>query len=199
MSKTKSTFFCQSCGASAAKWIGKCPACGQWNSYVEEVIIKEDKTPEWNVGSGNNKLNPSKNKPKTFADIDSISEKRLPTLDGELDRVLGGGIVTGSLILLGGEPGIGKSTLLLQMAVKSKNKVLYLSGEESETQIKMRAERVGINNEECYILSVTNIQTIFQVIKELQPEIVIIDSIQTLYTNHIDSAPGSISQIRRST
>lgn len=196
MSKTKSTFFCQNCGAAATKWIGKCPACGQWNTYVEEVIIKEDKTPEWNVGEGKNKLNPSKNKPKTFANIDSISEKRLPTLDGELDRVLGGGIVTGSLILLGGEPGIGKSTLLLQMAVKSKNKVLYLSGEESETQIKMRAERVGINNEECYILSVTNIQTIFQVIKELQPEIVIIDSIQTLYTNHIDSAPGSISQIR---
>ncbi len=196
MSKSKSSFFCQNCGASAAKWIGKCPACGQWNTYLEEVIIKDDKTPAWNIDSEGHKLKPSKNKPKTFAQIDAVSELRFSALDGELNRVLGGGIVSGSLVLLGGEPGIGKSTLLLQMAVKSKQKVLYLSGEESESQIKMRAERIGIQNQECYILSATNIQSIFQVIKELQPQIVIIDSIQTLYTNYIDSAPGSISQIR---
>lgn len=196
MSKSKSSFFCQNCGASAAKWIGKCPACGQWNTYIEEVIIKDDKTPAWNIDSEGHKLKPSKNKPKTFAQIDAVSELRISALDGELNRVLGGGIVSGSLVLLGGEPGIGKSTLLLQMAVKSKQKVLYLSGEESESQIKMRAERIGIQNQECYILSATNIQSIFQVIKELQPQIVIIDSIQTLYTNYIDSAPGSISQIR---
>jgi DNA repair protein RadA/Sms len=195
MTKTKSSFFCQNCGASAAKFIGKCPACGEWNTYVEEVIVKETKTPEWSAGSKSG-LSPSKNKPKTFAQIDSIQEMRLPTFDDELNRVLGGGIVPGSLVLLGGEPGIGKSTLLLQMAIKSKCKVLYLSGEESESQIKMRAERVGITNDECYILSATNVQAIFQVIKELEPQIVIIDSIQTLYTNYIDSAPGSISQIR---
>jgi DNA repair protein RadA/Sms len=194
--KPKSTFFCQNCGASAPKWVGKCPACGLWNTYVEEVIVKENKTPEWNAVGEGSKLKSQKSKPKTFSEIDSISEKRLPTLDGELDRVLGGGIVAGSLVLLGGEPGIGKSTLLLQMAVKSAYKTLYLSGEESETQIKMRAERIGIKNEECYILSITNIQAIFQVLRELQPNIVIIDSIQTLYTNTIDSAPGSISQIR---
>ncbi len=196
MSKIKSSFFCQNCGAVAAKWIGKCTACGLWNTYVEEIIVKDDKSSKWDSGEPNGKLTSSKNKPKTFAEIDSIKEKRFSTLDGELDRVLGGGIVAGSLILLGGEPGIGKSTLLLQMAVKSNYKVLYLSGEESESQIKMRAERVGIRNEECYILSVTHIQTIFQVIKELKPDIVIIDSIQTLYTTQIDSSPGSISQIR---
>ncbi len=196
MSKAKSSFFCQNCGAVAAKWIGKCAACGQWNTYVEEIIVKEDKSAAWHDETKHGQLNTSKNRPKSFAEIDSIKEKRTPTFDGELDRVLGGGIVAGSLILLGGEPGIGKSTLLLQMAVKSKNKVLYLSGEESESQIKMRAERIGIVNEECYILSVTHIQTIFQVIKTLKPEIVIIDSIQTLYTNQIDSSPGSISQIR---
>jgi len=178
----------------ANKWIGKCPSCDQWNTYVEEVIIKEEKQPAWKSTEGG--LKPSKNSPRTFAQIDSISEQRIATKDGELDRVLGGGIVSGSLVLLGGEPGIGKSTLLLQLAIKSDRKVLYLSGEESETQLKMRAERIGITNKDCYILSATNIQIIFQVIKELEPQIVIVDSIQTLYTNYIDSSPGSISQIR---
>ena len=163
---------------------------------MEEIVVKEQKIPEWEVPKGNTKLNPSKNKPRTFAEITSIKEERIPTRDAELDRVLGGGIVPGSLILLGGEPGIGKSTLLLQMAVRSKYTILYLSGEESETQVKMRAERLGIENEQCYILAVTNIQIIFQVIAELKPAIVIIDSIQTLHTSLIDSAPGSISQIR---
>ncbi|MCB9252136.1 MAG: DNA repair protein RadA [Flavobacteriales bacterium] len=195
MSKPKTTFFCQNCGASSPKWVGKCNSCGLWNTYVEEVVVKEKSSGGWDSGSSG-KSGPGKYKPKTFNDIHSAGEQRLSTFDKELDRVLGGGMVNGSLMLLGGEPGIGKSTLLLQLAVKSSYKVLYLSGEESETQIKMRAERIGINNEDCFILSSTNIQAVFQILKELQPEVVIIDSIQTLHTNTIDSAPGSISQIR---
>lgn len=197
MSKSKTIFYCRNCGASAPKWIGKCPSCNMWNTFDEEIIAKETNTPEWKKTSNNNKH--IKLKPKKFSEISSTSEVRILTNDNELNRVLGGGIVPGSIVLIGGEPGIGKSTLLLQMAVKIIAKVLYLSGEESDTQIKMRAERLGIKNEECYIFSIPDLSLIFQVINELNPEIVIVDSVQTLYTTAIDSAPGSISQIRECT
>lgn len=194
--KIKSTFFCQNCGASAAKWIGKCPACGQWNTYVEEIIQKEEPSASWQTPGDSGKSSTRKTRATNINDIDSIREQRLRTKDEELNRVLGGGIVPGSLVLLGGEPGIGKSTLLLQLAVKSPYKVLYLSGEESETQVKMRAERIGIQNDACYMLSVTRIQTVFAVLKELKPDLVVIDSIQTLYSDALDATPGSVSQIR---
>lgn len=197
MTKSKTVFYCQNCGASAAKWIGKCPSCNMWNTYAEEIVTKESNVPQWKKGRDY-----EKNiivKPKKFSEISASGEARITSNDSELNRVLGGGIVPGSIILIGGEPGIGKSTLLLQMAVKIKKKILYLSGEESEPQIKMRAERLGIRNEDCYIFSVPDLNMIFQVINELNPEIVIVDSIQTLYTNSIDSAPGSISQIRECT
>lgn len=194
MSKVKSGFFCQNCGAQSAKWIGKCPECGEWNTYAEEIISKPGKKEAWETGSGKN----SDSKPKLVSEINQGSgEQRIVTNDNELNRVLGGGIVKGSLILLGGEPGIGKSTLLLQLALAPGSlRVLYISGEESEQQLKMRATRINDNNTSCYILTETNTSKIFAQIGALQPELVIVDSIQTLSTDMIDSSPGSISQIR---
>lgn len=194
MSKVKSGFFCQNCGAQSAKWIGKCPECGEWNTYAEEIISKPGKKEAWETGSGKN----SDSKPKLVSEINQGSgEQRIVTNDNELNRVLGGGIVKGSLILLGGEPGIGKSTLLLQLALAPGSlRVLYISGEESEQQLKMRATRINENNTSCYILTETNTAKIFAQIGALQPELVIVDSIQTLSTDMIDSSPGSISQIR---
>lgn len=192
MAKTKTTFFCQNCGAQAAKWIGRCPACGEWNTYVEEVIQKD---------TGKNK-SPIKSDskapvPHLISEIEANKEHRIDTRNGELNRVLGGGLVSGSLVLLGGEPGIGKSTLILQIAIKLTGKrVLYITGEESEQQIKIRAERIGSSSEDCYILAETNTQRIFQIIEKLQPQIVVVDSIQTLHTDIIESSAGSISQIR---
>ena len=192
--KIQSAFFCQSCGTQSPKWLGKCPQCNEWNTFVEEIINKEKST--ITVGYKSNKIS----KPTLINDIDHSAEKRIITNDKELNRVLGGGIVPGSLILLGGEPGIGKSTLLLQFALSSKSrKILYVSGEESEKQIKMRAERINKNSEHCYILTETSTQNIFQQIEQLQPDILVIDSIQTLHTAHIDSSPGSVSQIRECT
>lgn len=194
MAKLKTSFFCQNCGTQYAKWQGQCNACKEWNTIVEEIIQKEEKT-SWKPTSEVKKAP----KPLKVAEIDSSEEVRMNTLDGELNRVLGGGIVPGSLILLGGEPGIGKSTLLLQISLKLPYKTLYVSGEESQKQIKMRAERITSKEDNCYILTETKTQNIFRQIQEIEPEIVIIDSIQTLHTDYIESTAGSISQIRECT
>ena len=193
--KVKTSFFCQSCGTQYSKWQGQCNACKEWNSIVEEVIQKEEKA-AWKPDTSEVK---KASKPLLIREIDSSQEVRMDTTDGELNRVLGGGIVPGSLILLGGEPGIGKSTLLLQISLKLPYRTLYVSGEESQKQIKMRAERITPNGDNCYILTETKTQNIFRQIQEIEPEIVIIDSIQTLHTDYIESSPGSISQIRETT
>ena len=195
MSKIKTSFFCQNCGAQYSKWQGQCNSCKEWNTIVEEVIQKEEKA-SWKPASSEVK---KASKSLRITEIDTTQEVRMDTTDGELNRVLGGGIVPGSLILLGGEPGIGKSTLLLQISLKLPYKTLYVSGEESQKQIKMRAERITPNGDNCYILTETKTQNIFRQIQEIEPEIVIIDSIQTLHTDYIDSSPGSISQIRETT
>jgi DNA repair protein RadA/Sms len=195
MSKIKTTFFCQNCGAQYAKWQGQCNSCKEWNTIAEEIIQKEEKA-TWNTQTAAAK---KASKPLKINEIDTTQEVRLDTRDGELNRVLGGGIVPGSLILLGGEPGIGKSTLLLQLSLNLPYKTLYVSGEESMKQIKMRAERITNNQNSCYILTETKTQHIFKQILEIEPEIVIIDSIQTLHTDFIEASPGSISQIRETT
>lgn len=192
MAKVKSAFFCQSCGHESPKWLGKCPSCAAWNTFVEEIIHKEK------AGSlTSSSRNP---KPTLINEIAVTDENRTVLFDKELNRVLGGGLVPGSLTLIGGEPGIGKSTLMLQIAVKSKGmKVLYVSGEESEKQIRMRGERIGFKDTGCFILTETNTQNIFRQVEQIEPDMVIIDSIQTLHTANIESSPGSISQIREST
>lgn len=196
MSKTKTSFFCQSCGAQAAKWAGKCNSCGEWNTLVEEIVHKDTKNNRLQVFSSN-KQNGVSNKPIKLQEIGNFEYPRIPVAGKELTRVLGGGIVPGSLVLFGGEPGIGKSTLMLQLALRLKHlKILYVSGEESEQQIKMRAERIGITTENCFILQETNTQNIFQQIETIEPQLVILDSIQTLHTSYIDSSPGSVSQVR---
>ena len=195
MSKIKTTFFCQNCGAQYSKWQGQCNSCKEWNTIVEEIIQKEEKS-SWKPSSSESKR---VSKPLKIKEIDATQEVRMDTTDGELNRVLGGGIVPGSLILLGGEPGIGKSTLLLQISLKLPYKTLYVSGEESQKQIKMRAERINPNSDNCYILTETKTQNIFRHIVETEPDIVIIDSIQTLHTDYIESTAGSISQIRETT
>lgn len=194
MSKVKTAFFCSNCGYESAKWTGKCPSCGTWNTFVEEVIHKEaDKENGWK------ELTDVKRETKIIAlhQISNVAQERILSTDEELNRVLGGGIVRGSIVLVAGEPGIGKSTLFLQTGLLMKNiRVLYVSGEESEQQIKMRADRLNITHPEFYLLTETSTQVIFQEIKKVRPELVIIDSIQTLQSNYIDSSPGSISQIR---
>ncbi len=195
MSKIKTSFFCQNCGTQYTKWQGQCNACKEWNTIAEEIIQKEEKVAWKSATSETKKVS----KPLKIKEIDAAQEVRMNTLDGELNRVLGGGIVPGSLILLGGEPGIGKSTLLLQISLKLPYKTLYVSGEESQKQIKMRAERITPNGDNCYILTETKTQNIFRQIEEIEPEIVIIDSIQTLHTEYIEASPGSISQIRETT
>lgn len=199
MAKTKTAYFCQSCGYESAKWLGKCPSCNQWNTFVEEIVEKNPAAvPTWkNDSAPARKLS----KPSKVNEIESSPERRTLTGDKELDRVLGGGLVEGSLILIGGEPGIGKSTLMLQLALNLKGKkLLYVSGEESEQQIKMRAERITESpSADCYILTETSTQNIFKQIEVLEPEIVVIDSIQTLHSAHIESTPGSVSQVRECT
>mgnify|MGYP003289406479 CR=1 FL=1 len=193
MAKIKTVFFCKECGNESPKWIGHCPGCGAWNSYVEESVVvgKDSKSTK------NTIVSETKARPVKVQDISSTKEARIDLECDELNRVLGGGLVPGSLILLGGEPGIGKSTLLLQVALKLKDKkILYVSGEESAQQIKMRAERIGISNENCLILTETNTTNIIKHFEEVNPDIVIIDSIQTLESPAIDSTAGSISQIR---
>lgn len=193
MAKAKTTFFCQNCGAQFAKWTGKCTSCHQWNTIVEEVIQKEEKR-QWDKPRGPRKVS----KALPIKDIESGTEERLSTINHELDRTLGGGLVKGSVVLLGGEPGIGKSTLLLQIALGMNHRVLYVSGEESQSQIKMRASRIDQSNDNCLVLTETKTQNIFSMITEIEPEVVIIDSIQTLHTETIEASPGSISQIRES-
>lgn len=196
MAKTKTTFYCQNCDAQYAKWQGQCTSCKQWNTIVEEVIQKKDKK-DWKTDNSSNPRRLSKS--TLVGEIQYEQEPRLITNDQELDRILGGGLVPGSLTLLGGEPGIGKSTLLLQIALNFSYRTLYVSGEESQQQIKMRAERLSSNQSDCYILTETKTQNIFKQIEKLEPEVVIIDSIQTLHTDYIESSPGSLSQIREST
>jgi len=194
MAKTKTTFFCQNCGTQYAKWVGKCGACNEWNTIVEEVLQKEEKR-NWKQTSTVKKVS----KPVKIDEITINEEDRINTKNNELNRVLGGGLVKGSMTLLGGEPGIGKSTLLLQVALGINKKVLYVSGEESQSQIKMRAERLNENYSNCLILTETKTQHIFKSIEEVQPDVVVIDSIQTLHTETIEASPGSISQIRETT
>ena len=195
MAKIKTTFFCQNCGAQYAKWQGQCTSCKQWNTIAEEVIQKAEKL-SWKASDTGSKR---VSKPQRINEISSTSEARLNTNNNELNRVLGGGLVPGSLTLLGGEPGIGKSTLMLQIALQLPYKTLYVSGEESAQQIKMRAERIHPNSDTCYILTETKTQNIFRQISEIEPDILVIDSIQTLHTDHIESSAGSISQIRETT
>jgi DNA repair protein RadA/Sms len=195
MAKVKSAFFCQNCGYESVKWLGQCPSCGQWNTFAEELIQKET----IKNNNGWQDYNNDKRSSKTISlnEIKSSEEKRLVTTDAELNRVLGGGIVPGSIVLIAGEPGIGKSTLFLQNGLWLKDAiVLYISGEESEQQIKMRADRLNLKNDNFYLLTETSTQTIFQEIKKLKPQLVIVDSIQTLQTPFIESSPGSVSQIR---
>lgn len=194
MAKVKSAFFCQNCGYETPKWLGKCPSCNEWNTFVEELIEKQIPSV---VAFSNQTRNAN---PQPIQEIEKQDHVRISLGDTEIDRVLGGGLVPGSLILFGGEPGIGKSTLLLQIAIGGiRKKVLYVSGEESEQQIKMRAERIGIQNGSCFILTETNIQHIFKQAEITQPELLIIDSIQTLFSSQIESSPGSISQVRECT
>lgn len=195
MAKVKTTFFCQNCGSQYAKWQGQCTSCKQWNTIAEEVIQKPEKS-DWKSSTSVNKR---VSKPLKINEIDTSQEARLNMQDAEFNRVLGGGMVQGSLTLLGGEPGIGKSTLLLQIALKLKYKTLYVSGEESQKQIKMRAERINPNDNSCYILTETKTQNIFKQIEALEPDLVIIDSIQTLHSDYIESSAGSISQIKECT
>lgn len=196
MAKVKTTFFCQNCGAQYAKWQGQCTSCKSWNTIVEEVVQKPDKS-DWK--SSTSFSNERVSKPLKISEIDTSKTPRLNTTDNELNRVLGGGIVPGSLILLGGEPGIGKSTLMLQLSLKLPYKTLYVSGEESQKQIKLRAERIHPNGEQCYILTETKTQHIFKQIESLEPDILVIDSIQTLQSDFIEASAGSVSQIKQCT
>jgi len=190
MSKTKTAFVCRNCGAESSKWIGRCPSCNEWNTYIEEVITRSSATgPTFSGSKGA--------RPALIGEIITDPEKRMMTGTGEMDRLLGGGIVKGSVILLGGEPGIGKSTLALQLAMKLENrKVLYVSGEESEQQIKMRAERLPGNNSLCYILSETDLDNILTHAVALNPDLIVIDSVQTLTTQQLESPAGSVTQVR---
>ncbi|XOV92642.1 MAG: DNA repair protein RadA [Bacteroidota bacterium] len=191
MAKTKTTFYCQNCGANSPKWLGKCPSCGEWNTYVEEIVAPKAKS------SSQDPWISERNHPTPIHEITFDEQSRLKTGFEEFDRTLGGGIVPGSLVLIGGEPGIGKSTLLLQIAIGLPNqKILYASGEESPEQIRMRADRIGIKSEQCYLLSETSVENLLNEVVRLKPELLIVDSIQTLYTDQLDAAVGSVSQVR---
>lgn len=191
MAKIRSVYVCQNCGAEAVKWLGKCPACGEWNTYVEERIAKDTSGRPGLVTVSRNAT------PKPLREIESSSEQRIDTHIGEVNRILGGGLVPGSIVLLGGEPGIGKSTLALQMALGLPDtQVLYISGEESAKQVKIRADRISNANQECLILNETLLENILTQLENVNPGLVVIDSIQTLYTDSIESSPGSVSQIR---
>jgi DNA repair protein RadA/Sms len=194
LAKSKSSFFCQSCGYESPKWLGKCPSCGSWNTFVEEVLVKEESSKtDWRQDSTRAKVV----KAKTLTEIEDVPEYRIITSDQELNRVLGGGIVPGSLVLIGGEPGIGKSTLMLQVGLQLRRKVLYVSGEESEQQIKMRAQRLGYTSDAFFMLCETGTKNIFASIEALQPDVVIVDSIQTLHSGMLDSTAGSVGQVRQ--
>ena len=193
MAKTKTVFVCQNCGAKEPKWTGRCNVCGEWNSFVEEI----ESVPQ---GKRASFMGNAPSKALRLSEIKTNADARMDTGDGELNRVLGGGLVPGSMVLLGGEPGIGKSTLVLQFALHNRcGKVLYVSGEESIAQIKMRAERLGADNDDCLFLSGNSLETVLEHARVIQPDLLIIDSIQTLATDAVDSIPGSLSQIRECT
>lgn len=192
MTKTKTAYVCQQCGYDTPKWAGKCPSCGEWNSFVEEIIRKES-----GVKTAISGLTQSKQQPQLISDVVMSVEERIDTNNNELNRVLGGGLVKGSLVLIGGEPGIGKSTLVLQVVLGIKGKrTLYISGEESTNQLKIRAERLGYNEPECYIVSETSLEEVFVHTQNVKPDLLIVDSIQTITTETVESSPGSISQVR---
>ena len=194
MAKLKSVYFCSNCGNESPKWMGKCPACGEWSTYVEELIRKDSAAA---VKEDTRSFSSGRNVPQPLKEIRADEEPRIDMLDNELNRVLGGGLVPASLVLIGGEPGIGKSTLVLQTILKLQSiKSLYVSGEESARQLKLRAERLNIENDNCLIVCETNLDKIFEHIKNTQPQLVIIDSIQTMYSDSMESSPGSISQVR---
>lgn len=191
MAKVKKAYFCKNCGFEAPKWLGRCPSCGEWNSFTEEIIARESGAVAASIA------NVPTSRPQRVADIKQSDRRRLDLGNAEVNRVLGGGLVPGSLVLLGGEPGIGKSTLSLQLALTDNGlRTLYVSGEESAEQIKLRAERIGVANEECLIYTETLLENIVAQIEERHPDIVIVDSIQTIYTDLLDSSAGSVSQIR---
>ncbi|MBM3921257.1 MAG: DNA repair protein RadA [Sphingomonadales bacterium] len=191
MAKSKTVFFCGECGADSPKWAGKCSACGAWNSLKEEVVSVKSGPSGWT------KTSPAeKSIPQNVRQITSEKTERVAMPDDELNLVLGGGLVPGSLVLLGGEPGIGKSTLLLQIALKLNLPVAYVSGEESAEQVKLRADRIGIDNEQCMVITETRLEAVLQSMQAIKPDIVVIDSIQTLYSDLLEATPGSVSQIR---
>jgi DNA repair protein RadA/Sms len=195
VAKAKTIFYCQSCGYESAKWLGKCPSCSAWNTFAEEVVSKEETAKnDWRQTSSKTKSN----QPRRLDQIESTGDIRIDACDAELNRVLGGGIVPGSLVLIGGEPGIGKSTLMLQVGLKMRNKkVLYISGEESEQQLRMRADRLDIYSDNFFVLTETNTKNIFAAIEGIEPEVVIIDSIQTMFSGQLESSAGSIGQVRQ--
>jgi DNA repair protein RadA/Sms len=197
MAKIKTTFTCQECGYQSAKWMGKCPECNQWNSFTEETTFKESKAAPKSIAG-------RENKPKTIGEIEHENVERYKTNIGEFDRVMGGGVTLGSLTLIGGEPGIGKSTLLMEVCGKllseyGKERILYVSGEESESQIAGRSKRLGVNNDNFYIYNETNWQKILEQVKQLKPKFLVIDSIQTTHSSNVDSAAGTLTQIREVT
>ncbi len=196
MAKIKKAYICSNCGKNSPKWEGVCSNCGQWDTFQEEIISKGDTQQEKKNLYRNTSKTKDSNKPIFLSDIQTGTTQRIITPDGEFNRVLGGGIVNGSIILIGGQPGIGKSTLLLQVAIHINARILYVSGEESEEQIKMRADRIASPQSECYILTETSLEKIIAHSDSLEPDLIIIDSIQTLTSPFIDSAPGSISQVR---
>lgn len=196
MAKNKTAYVCSQCGNDSPKWLGKCPVCGEWNTYVEEIIVPS--APQQQIAALSN-YDTQRARPVRLGEIDTGGETRIDIRDGELNRVLGGGLVPGSLVLIGGEPGIGKSTLVMQTVLKLKNlKSLYVSGEESARQLKLRAERLGNEHDNLFILCETNLEVVFSHINNVKPDLLIVDSIQTVYTERIESSPGSIAQVRES-
>jgi len=199
MAKVKTTYYCRECGASSPKWMGKCPQCGAWNSYVEELIERSDNATSRQQMARTN-LDDSAKQAVPLGQVDDTADQKVVTPDNELNRVLGGGIVQGSVVLIGGDPGIGKSTLLLQLALDlTSAKILYVTGEESARQLSLRAQRLSKSNEKLYLLTETSTAQIRQELERVAPDIVIIDSIQTLHTPAVDSTPGSVTQVREST
>lgn len=193
MAKLKSVYFCSQCGYESPKWMGKCPSCGEWSTFVEELVRKDVMSKQEDTRS----FQSVRSEPQQLREIRADEEPRIDLRDGELNRVLGGGLVPASVVLLGGEPGIGKSTLILQTILKlNELRTLYVSGEESARQLKLRADRIGLQNDDCLIVCETNLDEIFKHVKSTSPRLLVVDSIQTIYSEALESAPGSISQVR---